>query len=67
MAIVVGLLILLFLTFFLVSAAIIYHLLKYGPEKDQTIKLVGVYGIVSFILIAFAIIEFVRIDWENLF
>jgi len=60
-----GLLIIL-LVFFLISAAIVYHLWQYNPEKDTSTVLIGVYVIVSIVLTLFSVAAFSAIEWESL-
>lgn len=59
-------LILLLLVYFSVSAAIIYHLIRYGPEKEKSILLVAIYVAVSFVLLVLTIMAFGKIEWSNL-
>jgi len=60
------LLILTLSVYFLISAAIIYHLVRYSPEKNRSILLIGIYIAVSFILLIITTVSFFRIDWNNL-
>jgi len=58
---------LILLVFFLISAAIIYHLVRYSPEKDKTFLSIGVYVTVSVILLIFSVANFSAIDWKDFF
>lgn len=57
---------LILLVFFSVSAAIIFHLLRYSPEEGKSTLLISVYVAVSFILLILSVTAFFRIDWDNL-
>jgi hypothetical protein len=60
------LLILLIIVFLLISAAVIYHLYRYTPEKNNAALLIAIYIAISFILLIMCLIAFGRIEWNNL-
>jgi len=60
------LLILLIIVFFLTSAAVIFHLFRYTPEKENAAWLIMVYIGVSFVLLIICLVAFGRIEWDNL-
>lgn len=53
------------LIFLPISAAIVYHLRKYGLEGDSSKKLANIFIIVSLAIIIMAIIAYLRIDWAK--
>jgi len=60
------LLTLLIVLFFVISAAVIYHLFRYTPERDNSAWLIAIYIAVSFVLLVMCLIAFGRIEWDNL-
>ena len=61
-----ALLVFVLLLFFALSAAVIFHLWKYSPERDRAIILIGVYSAVSLILIILTLVSFSAINWNDL-
>jgi len=57
---------LILIIFLLISAAVVYHLIRYSPEKDKAAMLIGVYIVISLILLFFSITAFGQIDWKEL-
>lgn len=58
-------LILVLVSFFLLSSAIIYHLWRYSPERKQAVVLIILYIVISLILISFFLLSFNRINWAG--
>ena len=58
--------VLLLLVYFLISAAVIYHIWRYSPERDRAVVLIIVYVVVSIFLLLLAISDFIKIDWKGI-
>ncbi len=56
-------LVLVLLSFFLLSSAIVYHLWRYSPEKKQAVTLIFIYLAVSAFLVFFLFVSFSKINW----
>jgi hypothetical protein len=60
------LLILLIIVFLLISAAVVYHLFRYTPEKNNAVFLIAIYVGISFLLLIMCLVAFGRFEWDNL-